>query len=65
MNWKGCVRKWLWYCPGICLEGLRKTTKILSQDIPKSSEYEAGVVTTLLRRVLRHPQTRPVLFPLC
>jgi len=31
MNWKGCERKWSWpnlrYYPGICLEGLRKTTK--------------------------------------
>jgi hypothetical protein len=33
MNLKGCGRKWsgpnLRYCPSICLEGLRKTTKEL------------------------------------
>jgi hypothetical protein len=58
MNWKGCGRKWSWpnlkYYPGICLEGLRKATKTLSQDSrsasrdlnPGPSEYEAGVLTT-------------------
>jgi hypothetical protein len=37
MNGKGCGRKRSWpnirYYPGIFLEGLRKTTKNLSQDI--------------------------------
>jgi hypothetical protein len=37
MNFKGFRRKRLWtnlrYYPGSCLEGLRKTTKNLSQDI--------------------------------
>jgi hypothetical protein len=32
-NWKGCGRKWPWpnlrYYPEICLEGLRRTTKIV------------------------------------
>jgi hypothetical protein len=58
MNWKGCGRKssWpnLWYYPGICLEGLRKTMKNLSQNSrcpnrylnPGPPEYEAGVLTT-------------------
>jgi hypothetical protein len=35
MNWKGCGKKRSWpnliYYPGICLEGLRKARKILSQ----------------------------------
>jgi hypothetical protein len=37
MNWKGYGRKRLWpnlrYYPGICMEGLRKTTKSLTQAI--------------------------------
>jgi hypothetical protein len=53
MNWKGC---------GICLEGLRKTTKNLSQDSrspgrdlnPGPPEYEAGVLTTRPRRLVVH-----------
>jgi hypothetical protein len=36
MNWKGCGRKQSWSSlscyPRICLEGLRKTAKNLSQD---------------------------------
>jgi hypothetical protein len=40
--------------PGICTEGMRKTTKNLSQDSqslgqdlnPGSPEYDAGVLTT-------------------
>jgi hypothetical protein len=62
MNWKGCGRKRscpdLRYYPVICLEGLRKTTKNLSQDRrslgrdlnPGPPEYEAGVLTTRPRR---------------
>jgi hypothetical protein len=62
MNWEGCGRKRSWtnsrYYPGICLEGLRKTMKNLSQDSrspgrdlnPGPLEYEAGVVTTRPRR---------------
>jgi hypothetical protein len=58
MNWKGCGRKRSWpnlrYYPGICLEGLRKTTKNLSQDNrspgrdlnPGPPEYE-GVFSVL------------------
>jgi hypothetical protein len=58
MNYKGYerTRKWhnLRYYPGICLEGLRKTTKKLSQDSqspdrdlkPGPPKYEAGVVAT-------------------
>jgi hypothetical protein len=52
--WK--KRSWpnLRYYSGICLEGLRKTTKNLSQDSrspgrdldPGPPEYEAGVLTT-------------------
>jgi hypothetical protein len=59
INWKGCGWKRSWpnlrYYPGICLEGLRKTTKILSQDSRHpgrdlnqgSPEEEAGVLTTV------------------
>jgi hypothetical protein len=58
MNWKVCGRKRSWhnlmYYSGICLEGLTKPTKNLSQDsrypgrnfIPAPSEYDAGVLTT-------------------
>jgi hypothetical protein len=49
MNWKGCGRKVSWpnliYYPGICLQRLKKTTKILSQD-------EVGVLTTPMRRLV-------------
>jgi hypothetical protein len=42
------------YYPGVCLKGLRKTTKTLSQDnrspgrglYPGPPEYEVGVLTT-------------------
>jgi hypothetical protein len=56
MNRKGCGTKQSWpnlrYYPGICLEGLRKTTKNLTQDNrspgrdlnPGPPEYEAGVL---------------------
>jgi hypothetical protein len=62
INWKECERKRLLpnlrHYPCIWLEGLRKTTKILSQDIRSSlrdlnqgpPEYEAGVLTTQPRR---------------
>jgi hypothetical protein len=62
MNWKRRGRKRSWpnlrYCHGIYLEGLRKTTKNLSWDSrspgrdlnPGPLEYEAGVLTTRLRR---------------
>jgi hypothetical protein len=62
MNWKRCRRKRPWpnlrYSPVICLEGLRKNTKNLSQDsrCPGRDlnlgppEYEAGVLTTRPRR---------------
>jgi hypothetical protein len=58
MNWKGYGRKWscpnLGHFPGIFLEGLRDTTKILSQDSRSPhrylntgpSKYEAGELTT-------------------
>jgi hypothetical protein len=58
MNWKGYGRKRprsnLRYYSGICLEGLRKTKKNLSQDRwsldrdinPGHPEHEAGVITT-------------------
>jgi hypothetical protein len=57
INWKGCERKRSWpnlrHCPGICLDGLRKTTKNLGQDSRSPGpdlnlgppEYEAGVLT--------------------
>jgi hypothetical protein len=57
MNWKGCGKKQsgpnLRYYPGICLEGLRKTTEDLSKYIwslgqdfnPGPPEYEAGELT--------------------
>jgi hypothetical protein len=46
--------------PGICLEGLRKSTKKLSQDSRSLGrdlnlsppEYEAGVLTTRLRNTI-------------
>jgi hypothetical protein len=61
-NWEGCGRKWSWpnsrHYPGICLEGLRKTTETLTEDsrfpdrdlYPGSPEYAAGVSTTQPRR---------------
>jgi hypothetical protein len=60
MNWKGCEWEQLWLnlrCYlGICMEGLRKTTKNLRQDRRSPSQdlklgtpnYEAGVLTTRL-----------------
>jgi hypothetical protein len=57
MNLKGYARKLsppnLRSYPGICLEGLRKTTKTLIQDSrsqgrdlnPVPPEYEAGLLT--------------------
>jgi hypothetical protein len=62
MNWKlrGRKRSWpnLRYYPGIFLEEQRNTTNILSQDRrsldrdfnPGPPEYDAGVLTTRLRR---------------
>jgi hypothetical protein len=62
MNWNGCERKQsgliLRYYPNICLEGLRKTTKVLSQDSQSPGQdfnmgprkYEAGVLITQSRR---------------
>jgi hypothetical protein len=58
MNWEKCGRKrWrvnIRYYPGICLEGLRRTTKPLIQDSrypgrdmnPGPPEYEAALFTT-------------------
>jgi hypothetical protein len=65
MNWKGYGRKRSWtnlrYYPGICLEGMWKTTKNLGQESlypgrdlnPLPPEYGAGVVTTRLRHSVR------------
>jgi hypothetical protein len=65
MNWKGCGRKRSWpnlrYYPGTRLEGVRKTTKSLSQDSrspgrdlnPGPAEYEARVLTTRPRRSVK------------
>jgi hypothetical protein len=62
MNWKACGKTQSWpnlrQYPGICLEGLRKTMKNLSQDIQSPGrdmnsvppEYGAGMLTTLPRR---------------
>jgi hypothetical protein len=59
MNWKGCGWKWLWpnlrYYPGICLEGWRKTMRILSQNSQSPGwdlnlgppKYEARGLTTI------------------
>jgi hypothetical protein len=64
MNWEGYGRKRSWanlmYYPAICLVGLRKTTKNLSQDSrspdrrlnPVYSEYETGVLTTRPQRAV-------------
>jgi hypothetical protein len=57
-KWKEAVVAYFRYKPGICLDGLRETTKTLSQDSvspgrylnPRSPEYEAGLLTTLPRR---------------
>jgi hypothetical protein len=58
MNWKECRKSKSWpnsmYYPGICLEGLMRTTKNLSQDRRTSGrdlnsgppEYEAAVLST-------------------
>jgi hypothetical protein len=57
MNWKGYGRKRWWlnlrYCPGICVKGLRKTTKnlrinrSLGRDLnPGPTECEVAVLTT-------------------
>jgi hypothetical protein len=58
INWKGCGRKRSWsdlsHYPEICLEGLRETTRNLSQhsrfpgrDLnPERPEYEGGTLTT-------------------
>jgi hypothetical protein len=62
MNWRVHERKRLWpilrYYPGICLEGLWKTTKNVSRysrspgrDLnPGPSKYEVGVLLTRPRR---------------
>jgi hypothetical protein len=62
MNWRGCGRKRscpnFKYYTGICLEGLTKTMKNLSQDSrspgrdsnPGPPEYYAGMLTTRPRR---------------
>jgi hypothetical protein len=46
VSWKGYGRKlqaYLNHCPGICLEGVRKTKIILSQDSPVSGpRFEPG-----------------------
>jgi hypothetical protein len=58
MKWKGCGRKRSWpnfrNCPGTFPEGLRETTKNLSQDSgsgqgfkPGTSSYEAGVLKAI------------------
>jgi hypothetical protein len=64
MNWKGYERKWswsnLWYYHGICLEGLRKTTKTVSQNSRSPcrdlnwgpSEYEEVLSIQTQRSVL-------------
>jgi hypothetical protein len=58
LNVKGCRRKRSWntlkYHPAICLDGLRKKTKYLSQDSrpsgrdlkPGPPKCEAGMLTT-------------------
>jgi len=60
MNYKGCKAsgRGLWYYPGICLEGLRKTTKNFSQDSqhtgwdlsPGPPKYQTGMLTAQMRR---------------
>jgi hypothetical protein len=62
INLKGYGRKQSWpnsrHYPGICVEGLRKATKNLSQNSPSPGqninpeppEHEAGVLTTESRR---------------
>jgi hypothetical protein len=50
MSWKGYGRKLSWpnlrYYPGICLEGLRKTKKNLSQDSRSPGRDEPASATT-------------------
>jgi hypothetical protein len=47
MNWKGCGSKRSWhnlrYYPGICLKGLGKTTKHLSQNSWRSGQDSNSV----------------------
>jgi hypothetical protein len=62
MNWNGCERNRsrpnVRYYPGICLEGLKKTTKPINEDSRSLSsdlnlgppKYEAWVLTSRLRR---------------
>lgn len=38
--WKTTVAAWSRYYPGICLEGLRKNTKNLSQDVDAQIDIE-------------------------
>jgi hypothetical protein len=49
VNWKGYGRKKSWpslrYYPIICLEGLRKTTKDLSQDTWPQVPPEYGLIS--------------------
>jgi hypothetical protein len=66
MSWKVSGRKRSWHnfklVPGIPLEGLRNTTKILSQDnrspgrnlYPGPPECEAGVLSIGPRRSMTH-----------
>jgi hypothetical protein len=51
MNWKGCGRKCpcpnLWYYSGMCLEALRKTMKLVSQDLNSESLKDEAVVSPI------------------
>jgi hypothetical protein len=66
MYWKGYGRKRSWpnvgYSPSIYLEGLRKTSKNLSQDSwspgrdssPRPTEYDVELPTTRLQDLVSH-----------
>jgi hypothetical protein len=74
-NWKGFWRKRWWpilsYYPEIRMEGMRKTTKNLSQDSrfrgrdlnPGPQEYEAGALTITFGHVpMRTERTWPIIW---
>jgi hypothetical protein len=83
IHWRGRGRRrsWpnKWYYPSICLEGLRKPTKSLSQDRRSLGrdlntghpEYEAGASTATfgvcnsVRQCFVQQSNRPVLYEEC
>jgi hypothetical protein len=56
VNWKGCKRKWLRhnfiYYSGICLKGLMKTTKYLSEEDTRSPDRDLSPIFSTYKGVL-------------